>query len=70
VNLERVVTPTTRLGGHIVLGHVDGVGTIERREPGGGWEDVTISAPAELLRYVVENLIELAEPSGLADPLP
>jgi riboflavin synthase len=55
VNLERAVTPTTRLGGHIVLGHVDGVGTIERREPGGGWEDVTISAPAELLRYVVEK---------------
>lgn len=55
VDLERAVTPTTRLGGHIVQGHVDGVGTIERREPGGGWEDVTISTPAELLRYIVEK---------------
>ena len=55
VNLERAVTPATRLGGHIVQGHVDGVGTIVRREPGGGWEDVTISTPAELLRYIVEK---------------
>ena len=55
VNLERAVTPATRLGGHIVQGHVDGVGTIERREPGGGWEDITISTPAELLRYIVEK---------------
>jgi riboflavin synthase len=55
VNLERAVTPATRLGGHIVQGHVDGVGTIERRQPGGGWEDITVSTPSELLRYIVEK---------------
>jgi riboflavin synthase len=53
VNLERAATVTTRLGGHVVQGHVDGVGTVLRREPGDGWELVVIAIPAELLRYVV-----------------
>ncbi|MFE6506679.1 riboflavin synthase [Nocardioides sp. NPDC057767] len=55
VNLERAVTPTTRLGGHIVQGHVDGVGRIVSREPSAHWEVVTISLPPELARYVVEK---------------
>ncbi len=55
VNLERAVTASTRLGGHIVQGHVDGVGTVAAREPGEHWEVVTISAPAAVTRYLVEK---------------
>jgi riboflavin synthase len=55
VNLERAVTATTRLGGHIVQGHVDGVGTVLARTPGDHWEVVRIAVPAELARYVVEK---------------
>jgi riboflavin synthase len=55
VNLERAVTPTTRLGGHMVQGHVDGVGTVAAREPAEHWEVVRISAPAEVTRYLVEK---------------
>jgi riboflavin synthase len=55
VNLERAVTPTTRLGGHIVQGHVDGVGTVERRTPSEHWEVVEISMPPGLARYLVDK---------------
>jgi riboflavin synthase len=55
VNLERAVTPQTRLGGHIVQGHVDGVGTVVSRTPGDDWEVVRIAVPAGLARYVVEK---------------
>ena len=55
VNLERAVTPTTRLGGHIVQGHVDGTGTIVRRTPSEHWELVEISLPARLERYLVDK---------------
>ena len=55
VNLERAVTPTTRLGGHIVQGHVDGVGTIARRTPSEHWEVVDVSMPPELARYLVDK---------------
>ncbi|GAA1959271.1 riboflavin synthase [Nocardioides panacihumi] len=55
VNLERAVTPQTRLGGHIVQGHVDGVGRILGRTPSEHWEVVEISVPAELARYVVDK---------------
>jgi riboflavin synthase len=55
VNLERPVRPDGRLGGHIVQGHVDGVGEITGREPGERWEVVTIGLPAHLARYVVEK---------------
>jgi riboflavin synthase len=55
VNLERAVTPQTRLGGHIVQGHVDGVGTVVSRTPGDDWEVVRIAVPADLSRYVVEK---------------
>jgi riboflavin synthase len=53
VNLERAVTPATRLGGHIVQGHVDGTGTVVSRTPSEHWEIVEISVPAELERYLV-----------------
>jgi riboflavin synthase len=52
VNLERAVTPVSRLGGHVVQGHVDGVGSIVSRNPGPRWDDVRIAVPAELSRYV------------------
>jgi riboflavin synthase len=55
VNLERAVTPHTRLGGHLVQGHVDGVGTVLARTPGEHWEVVRIALPAGLARYVVEK---------------
>ncbi len=55
VNLERAVTAGTRLGGHLVQGHVDGVGHVVRREPGDHWDVVTISLPATLAPYLVDK---------------
>jgi riboflavin synthase len=55
VNLERAVTPHTRLGGHMMQGHVDGMGTIVGRVPGEHWEVLRISLPPDLARYVVEK---------------
>jgi len=55
VNLERAATIATRLGGHIVQGHVDAVGTVLARQPGDHWEDVAVSLPPGLSRYVVEK---------------
>jgi riboflavin synthase len=55
VNLERAVTATTRLGGHIVQGHVDGVGELaERRTEGIGlW--LRFTAPEHVQRYLIEK---------------
>ena len=56
LNLERPVTLMARLGGHLVQGHVDGVGEItgvERTEDGGAW--LTVLAPEALRRYLVEK---------------
>jgi riboflavin synthase len=53
VNLERAVTPQTRLGGHIVQGHVDGTGTVLARTPSEHWEVVEISLPTDIARYLV-----------------
>jgi riboflavin synthase len=55
VNLERAVTLQTRLGGHLVQGHVDGTGTVVRREHTPEWDVVEISIPPALARYVVEK---------------
>jgi len=55
VNLERAVTAQDRLGGHLVQGHVDGVGTLLTRSPGEHWEVVRIGLPPQLARYVVEK---------------
>ena len=53
VNLERAMNAATRFGGHMVLGHVDGVGEIVSRKPSENWEWVTIRIPRELMKYVV-----------------
>jgi riboflavin synthase len=55
VNLERAAMMSTRLGGHLVQGHVDGVATIVSRESAEHWDIVTFTLPAELARYVVEK---------------
>ncbi|KQS59563.1 riboflavin synthase subunit alpha [Geodermatophilus sp. Leaf369] len=55
VNLERAVTADTRLGGHIVQGHVDGVGTVASVSPSEHWTVVRIALPADISRYVVEK---------------
>jgi riboflavin synthase len=55
VNLERPVTLATRLGGHLVQGHVDAVGEVSAREHSENWDVVTITPPKELLKYVVEK---------------
>ncbi|MGH9966871.1 MAG: riboflavin synthase [Pyrinomonadaceae bacterium] len=53
VNLERAVTPATRLGGHIVQGHVDACGTfLEAIDNGGSWT-VRIAYPKEIAQYLV-----------------
>lgn len=52
VNLERSVTAGTRLGGHIVQGHVDGSGTIVDVVPHEAWNDVRIAVGPELARYL------------------
>jgi riboflavin synthase len=44
---------STRFGGHMVLGHVDGVGEIVSREPSENWEWVRVRIPADLMKYVV-----------------
>lgn len=55
VNLERAAAVNSRLGGHIVQGHVDGTGRIVARSPSEHWEVVRIEIPAEVARYVVEK---------------
>jgi riboflavin synthase len=56
VNLERPATLGTRLGGHLVQGHVDGVGEVAAVElDGSGGARATVRVPADLLRYVVEK---------------
>jgi riboflavin synthase len=53
VNLERAMTAATRYGGHVVQGHVDGVGIVLSRTPSENWEWVRVQIPAELAKYVV-----------------
>jgi riboflavin synthase len=55
VNLELALRASDRLGGHVVQGHVDGLGTIAAIREEGFSRVVTVDAPAELLRYVVEK---------------
>lgn len=55
VNLERAAALGSRLGGHLVQGHVDGVGELISREPAEQWETVRFRLPAALSRYVVEK---------------
>lgn len=55
VNLERALRPVDRLGGHFVLGHVDGTGTVRQRRPQGEFEEITFDAPGPVRRYLVEK---------------
>jgi len=55
VNLERSVRLADRLGGHLVQGHVDATATIIARTQAGLWEQVRISLPGTISRYVVEK---------------
>jgi len=54
-NLEKALTPTTRLGGHLVSGHVDGIGEIISRQTDGRSERFVIRAPDVLARYIAEK---------------
>jgi riboflavin synthase len=53
VNLERALTPRSRLGGHFVQGHLDGVGRVAARQPEMDALRVTIEAPEEIMRFLV-----------------
>jgi riboflavin synthase len=55
VNLEKALTPTTRLGGHLVSGHVDGVGVVTEWQPDGRSWRLRIQAPDALARYIAEK---------------
>lgn len=55
VNLEKAMLPTTRFGGHIVSGHVDGVGEIVERSSVGRAIEFWIAMPAEISKYVAEK---------------
>ena len=55
VNLERAARVDSRLGGHIVQGHVDGTGEVAAIEPSEQWTVMAIEVPAELTRYMVEK---------------
>lgn len=78
VNLERSVTPATRLGGHLVQGHVDGVGTVTGSVTHPGYDELTIRVPAALGRYLAGKgavavdgvsltVIDVADTDGAAD---
>ncbi|MFG9881534.1 riboflavin synthase, partial [Pseudomonas aeruginosa] len=55
VSLEKALTPTTRLGGHLVSGHVDGVGEVLKREENARAIQFTVRAPRELARYIAHK---------------
>ena len=55
VNLEKALTPTSRLGGHLVSGHVDGIATVEQRLVRGQAIEFWLAAPAELGRYIAHK---------------
>lgn len=55
VNLEMALTPSSRLGGHLVSGHVDGIGVVKSREADARSERFVIQAPQELMKYIAEK---------------
>ena len=55
VNLELATRADSRLGGHIVQGHVDGVGVVKENSPGEKWNMFVLSIPEELTKYIVNQ---------------
>ena len=55
VNLERAMKLNERIGGHLVTGHIDGIGVVRGREQDGTSVHITIEAPQEILRYCVQK---------------
>jgi riboflavin synthase len=55
INLEKALLPTTRLGGHLVSGHVDGVATVSRVEKSGRAWQIYLKMPADLRKYIAEK---------------
>jgi riboflavin synthase len=55
VNLERAMRLSDRLGGHIVTGHVDGIGTITTKKTEGEYTFYTVESPPEVLKYIVQK---------------
>jgi riboflavin synthase len=55
VNLEKALTPSTRLGGHLVSGHVDGIGEVMARRDEEGFAFFQVQAPPSLARYIAEK---------------
>jgi riboflavin synthase len=55
VNLERALKVAGRIGGHLVTGHVDGIGEVRKKVSSGKAFDLYISVPSEMLRYVVSK---------------
>jgi riboflavin synthase len=55
MNLERALRLGDRLGGHLVTGHIDGIGVIKERKPEGRSQRLFFEAPPEIMRYVIEK---------------
>lgn len=55
VNLEKAMRASDRLGGHLVSGHVDGVGTVMRVVPAGGSRVIAVKAPAGIAKYIARK---------------
>jgi riboflavin synthase len=55
LNLERAMRPDDRLGGHLVSGHVDGIGTVRAIAPDARAQRWTFAAPSQLLRYIAQK---------------
>tara|TARA_R110000787_G_scaffold16806_2_gene52730 strand:+ start:521 stop:1180 length:660 start_codon:yes stop_codon:yes gene_type:complete len=55
VNFEKALTPSSRLGGHLVSGHVDGIGEVVSRHPDARSERFRLRAPTELARYIAHK---------------
>lgn len=55
VNLELAARADSRLGGHIVQGHVDGVGKVRENSPGEKWNKFVVSVPENLTKYIVNQ---------------
>jgi riboflavin synthase len=55
INLEKALLPTTRLGGHLVSGHVDGIAIVSKVEKTGQSWQIYLQSPDELSRYIAEK---------------